>query len=350
MDISALLQTTIDRRASDLHLVCGTYPTIRVDGVLYQLNTLPLLTPEMSNTQLTAILTQEQKENLIANKEIDFGYDYANCRFRVNVYHAKGALAASFRLIPSQIKTVDQLGLPKSLETLGDYNQGLVLVTGPTGEGKSTTLSSIINRINMNQSKHILTVEDPIEFLYPTGRSIISQRELHQDTHSWKVALKSALREDPDVVLVGEIRDYETAALVLTIAETGHLVFSTLHTNSTTETINRLINMFPADEQNQIRSQLSTSLRAVVAQRLMPRADAPGRVAGIELLYNLPSVAAIIREGKYYMIDNVLQTSEAEGLIYFERYLAHLYKSGLISRETAAQYALRPKDLEKYIS
>lgn len=350
MDIHALLQTTIDRRASDLHLVCGSYPTIRVDGSLYQLNTLPVLTPQVSDTQLASILSAELKENLAANKEVDFGYDFAGNRFRVNIYHAKNALAASFRLIPSQIKTVEQLGLPKSLESLCDYNQGLVLVTGPTGEGKSTTLSSIINRINMNQARHILTVEDPIEFLYPPGKSLISQRELHQDTHSWTVALKSALREDPDVVLVGEIRDYETAALVLTIAETGHLVFSTLHTNSTTETVSRLINMFPSDEQNQIRAQLSSSLKAVVAQRLMPRADAPGRVAAIELLYNLPSVSAIIREGKYYMIDNVLQTSDAEGLIYFERYLAHLYKSGLISRETAAQYALRPKDLEKYLA
>lgn len=350
MDIQQLLQTTIERRSSDLHLVCGTYPTIRVDGVLYQLNTLPTLTPELMSEQLLSILSSELKDNLMANKEIDFGYDFHGSRFRVNIYHAKGALAASFRLIPSKIKTIEELGLPKSFDTLADYNQGLVLVTGPTGEGKSTTLSSIINRINLNQSRHILTVEDPIEFIYPSGQSLVSQRELHQDTHSWNVALKSALREDPDVVLVGEIRDYETAALVLTIAETGHLVFSTLHTNSTTETINRLINMFPSNEQNQIRAQLSSTLKAVVAQRLLPRADAPGRVAAVELLYNLPSVAAIIREGKYYMIDNVLQTSESEGLIYFERYLAQLYKAGYITREVALSYALRPKDLEKYIA
>jgi len=350
MNIEQLLQLTIERKASDLHILAEQFPTLRIDGELYQLNTFPRLTNTVSHDMLMPLLSQEQNNDLMANKEIDFGYEYKGARFRVNIYHSRKTLAASFRLIPAAIKTIEQLGLPNSLAQLGNYNQGLVLVTGPTGEGKSTTLASIINNINNTKSKHILTIEDPIEFVYPTSRSVVSQRELHMDTHSWNIALRSALREDPDVVLVGEIRDYETAALVLTIAETGHLVFSTLHTNSTTETISRLVDMFPSHQQNQIRVQLAGTLKAVVAQRLLPRASDRGRVAAIELLYNLPSVAAIIREGKYYLIDNVLQTSQAQGLIYFERYLAQLYQNGHISKEVAAAYALRPSDLEKYIT
>lgn len=344
-----LLQVTIDRNASDLHMVAGTFPAFRIDGALYQMATFPLLTAELMQTLILSILTTEQKENLIANKEIDFGYEMNASRFRANVYHTRNALSASFRFIPKEIHTVDQLMLPSSISEISNFNNGLVLVTGPTGEGKSTTLASIINKINQTTASHIITIEDPIEYVYPHAKSIISQRELHQDTHSWNIALRSVLREDPDVVLVGEIRDYESASLVLTIAETGHLVFSTLHTTSTPETINRIIDMFPSHQQNQVKSQLAGVMRAVVAQRLLPRADLRGRVPAVELLYNTPAVASIIREGKPFLLDNVLQTSEDEGFIYFERYLSQLHSQGYISRETAKTYAIRPKDLDKYL-
>jgi twitching motility protein PilT len=349
MDMQQLLQVTVERNASDLHMVVGTFPAFRIDGVLYQMATFPLLTAELTQQLLLSIMTNEQKENLIANKEIDFGYEMSGHRFRANVYHTRNALSASFRYIPKEIHTVDKLMLPSSISEISNFNNGLVLVTGPTGEGKSTTLASIINKINQTTSSHIVTVEDPIEYVYPLAKSIISQRELHEDTHSWNIALRSVLREDPDVVLVGEIRDYESAALVLTIAETGHLVFSTLHTTSTPETINRLIDMFPSHQQNQVKSQLAGVLRAVVAQRLLPRADMRGRIPAVELLYNTPAVSAIIREGKPFLLDNVLQTSEGEGFIYFERYLAQLHSQGYISRETAKLFAIRPKDLEKYL-
>lgn len=349
MDMHQLLQVTIERNASDLHMVAGTYPAFRIDGQLYQMATFPLLTREVMQGLVLSILTNEQKENLIANKEIDFGYEMNGSRFRGNIYHTRGSLSASYRYIPQEIHTVDQLMLPQSVSEIGNFNNGLVLVTGPTGEGKSTTLASIINKINQTTASHIITIEDPIEYVYPHSKSIISQRELHEDTHSWNIALRSVLREDPDVVLVGEIRDYESAALVLTIAETGHLVFSTLHTTSTPETINRIIDMFPAHQQNQVKSQLAAVLRAVVAQRLLPRADMRGRVPAIELLYNTPAVSAIIREGKPFLLDNVLQTSESEGFIYFERYLAQLHAQGFISPETAKSFSIRPKDLEKYL-
>lgn len=349
VDMLQLLQVTIERNASDLHMVAGTFPAFRIDGALYQMATFPLLTAELMQQLILSILTNEQKENLIANKEIDFGYELNGHRFRANVYHTRNALSASFRFIPKEIHTVDQLMLPASMNDIANFNNGLVLVTGPTGEGKSTTLASIVNKINQTEAKHIVTIEDPIEYVYPHAKSIISQRELHEDTHSWNIALRSVLREDPDVVLVGEIRDFESASLVLTIAETGHLVFSTLHTTSTPETINRLIDMFPSHQQNQVKSQLAGALRAVVAQRLLPRADMRGRVPAVELLYNTPAVASIIREGKPFLLDNVLQTSEGEGFIYFERYLAQLHSQGYISRETAKMFAIRPKDLEKYL-
>lgn len=349
MGIQELLELAIERRASDLHLIANTYPTIRIDGQLYQLTTLPLLTRELSENIIFSFLTEEQKENLLANKEIDMGYEYKDTRFRINAYHTKGAWSAAFRLIPTKILTVEQLALPSAFHQLVDYNQGLVLVTGPTGEGKSTTLAAVINEINLKYSKHIITIEDPIEFIYPPGKSVISQRELHQDTHSWNIALRSALREDPDVVLVGEMRDYESAQLVLTIAETGHLVFSTLHTSSSPETVNRIIDMFPAHQQNQIKTQLAGTLRAIISQRLLPRADARGRIVALELLYNNSAVASIIRDGKPFLLENVLQTSEQEGFIYFERYLSQLVEGGRITKETAFSYAIRPKELEKYL-
>jgi twitching motility protein PilT len=349
MTIQDLLQIAIDRHASDIHLVSGYYPTYRIDGELYQFPTLEMLTPEIMQSLILSTLTPEQKENLLVNREIDYGYQYNGNRFRVNAYHSFNTMTASLRLIPSKINDINELHLPPAMGQLGAFTSGLVLVTGPTGEGKSTTLASIIQNINQTKSKHIITVEDPIEFVYPKGKSIISQRELHQDTHSWTIALRSVLREDPDVVLVGEMRDFESTQLVLTIAETGHLVFSTLHTSSTPEAINRIIDIFPSHQQNQIRSQLASVLRAVIAQRLVPAASGQGRIPAVELLYNSPAVASIIREGKSFMLENVLQTSDKDGFIFFEKNLAELCNNGQITKEAAFQFAIRPKELDKYL-
>lgn len=349
VDIGSLLTTTVQRGASDLHIVPGYYPAIRIHGELLPLTVSEIITPEVSLKMLTGIISEEQRTNLAANREIDFGFAYQKERFRANIYYAKNELCGVFRHIPTKIKTIDELALPPIFHQFSQFSSGLVIVTGPTGEGKSTTLAAIINEINMNTSKHILTLEDPIEFVYPKGKSVVSQRELHADTHSFNVALRSALREDPDVVLVGEMRDYETIQAVMTVAETGHLVFSTLHTISAPEAINRIIDVFPPNQINQIKNQLSSVLRAVVTQRLVPNINKDGRVAALEILLNIPSVSAVIREGKNFMIDNVLETEESQGMILFEKYLAKLYKKGLISKEVALSAAIRPNEIKKFI-
>lgn len=349
LTIHQLLQLAIERGASDIHLVSKYPPAIRVDGDLFQINLLPILTKEALQEMLFSLLTSEQKENLLANKEIDFSYEYNDFRFRINIYQAQGALNGVFRLIPRNIRTIDELFLPSSFHQFADIHEGLILVTGPTGEGKSSTLAAIINEINMKYAKNIITIEDPIEYVYPQSKSLVSQREMHNDTHSWNIALRSILREDPNIVLVGEMRDFETIQLALTIAETGHLVFSTLHTSSAPETINRIIDSFPPHQQNQIRTQLSTVLKVVITQRLLPRIDQKGRIAALEILYNIPAVSAIIREGKPFLLDNVLETSQGEGLILFEKYVVNLVQEGKISKETAFAYAIRPKELEKFL-
>lgn len=349
MEINELLQITIDRKASDIHLIPGYFPNIRINNELFAIRNQEILTDVASKKLFLPMLSDSQKELLLTNKEIDFGYDYGGYRFRVNFYFTKGAIAASFRLIPSVIKTLEQLNLPPILYEFTKYRQGLVLLTGPTGEGKSTTLASIVNYINQTSAKHIITIEDPIEFTYPPGKSIISQRELHQDTFSFNLALRSALREDPDIVLVGEMRDQETIQAALTIAETGHLVFSTLHTKSSPETINRIVDVFPPEQQNQIRSLLSSLLIGIVSQRLLPNIDNTDRIPATEILINNSAIASIIREGKSFMIDNVLETNENSGMIIFEKSLLNLYQKGLISRETAYGYALRPNEIKKFL-
>ncbi len=349
MDIFQLFDLTIERDASDLHLVCGYFPAIRVNSELNQIRTVDLLAPDTMKQMILSILNEPQQTNYLTNKEMDFGYEYKGNRFRCNIYHTQGKMAAAFRLIGNKIKTIEELQLPEVFHTFADYRQGLVLVTGPTGEGKSTTLASIINEINLKHSRHIVTLEDPTEYIYPAAKSIVSQRELHQDTISWNIALKSILREDPDIVLIGEMRDLETIQSALTIAETGHLVFSTLHTGSTPETISRIIDVFPASQQNQIRIQLASVLTAVVAQRLVPNVDLTKRIPAIELLLNLPAVSAVIRDGRIHMLDNILETGEENGLFLFEKYLAKLYDKSLISKETALAYALRPNEITKFI-
>lgn len=349
MDYQKLLQILIDKQGSDIHIIPNYYPTIRVGGELYQLTTLEKITPEISEKIILEFLKDEQKELLFSNRELDLAISYNNFRFRTNIYFSQNSLCASFRLIPSTIKTPEQLNLPAIIRQTIDLRQGLVLVTGPTGEGKSTTLASIINEINKKYAKHIITIEDPIEYVYPFSKSIISQRELHQDTHSWTVALKSALREDPDVILVGEMRDFDTISLVLTAAETGHLVFSTLHTNSTPESIDRIIDIFPPHQQNQIKNQLASVLKMIITQRLLPKLNSLERIPAVEILINNSAIASIIREGKTYLINNILETSEKEGQLLFEKSLLNLYTAGIISKETAFSFAIRPKELEKFI-
>ncbi len=350
MDLQELFKIAIEKNASDIHIVPGYNPSLRINGQLYLLKTYPVIDPDISQKALLPILTDEQKGNLMANKEIDFGLQHGDMRFRVNMYYMKGAIAAAFRLITSRIRSLEELALPDIIHTFTQVRQGFILITGPTGEGKSTSLAAIVQRINEEDARHILTIEDPIEYVYPVGKSLISQRELNQDTHSWTVALKSALREDPDVVLVGEMRDYETIQAAMTIAETGHLVFSTLHTNSVPQTIDRIVDVFPPQQQNQIRIQLASSLKAIISQRLLPNIDGTGRIAACEILVNNPAVASTIRDGKTHMIENILETSTDQGMITMERALSNLYAQGKITKETAINFAIRPQQIHKYIT
>lgn len=350
MDLQELFKLTIEKKASDLHIIAGYVPSIRVNDKLLQLKSMDALTPEKTKTMLFSILEDAQKEELLANKEIDFSFEWKEFRFRVNYYYARGSVAATFRIIPAKIMTIEELNLPLSLHNFAKMSDGLVLLTGPTGEGKSTTIASIINEINLGQEKHIITIEDPIEFIYPQGKAVVSQRELHADTHSWTKALRSVLREDPDIVLIGEMRDFDTIQAALTIAETGHLVFSTLHTSNTPEAINRIIDVFPGEQQHQVRAQLSSVLKAVITQRLIPNVEGTGRLPALEILLNIPAVGALIREGKIFMLDNILETGEEYEIILFEKYLAHLYKQNLISRETAYAYAQRKTEIKKFIT
>jgi len=349
MNIFELFEIAIEKKASDLHLIGEYQPVIRVNNELITLREYPILNHSLIQELVFPLLNPEQKESFLLNKEIDFGYEYKGYRFRTNLYFSRNQVAAAFRVINKFVADITELRLPKELAKLTQFDQGLILVTGPTGEGKSTTIASLINIINQNYFKHIITIEDPIEYIYPKGKSIVSQREIHQDTLSWRAALRSVLREDPDVVLIGEMRDYETIQAVLNIAETGHLVFSSLHTGSTPEAINRIIDVFPAHQQNQVKTQLASVLKVVIAQRLLPTVDFTSRIPALEILYNTVAVAATIREGKVHLIDNILETQEEEGMIIFEKYLARLYHSGMITRETAFNYAIRPNEIKKFI-
>lgn len=342
--IDKLLQLTYDRAASDLHLTVGYPPIIRVDGDLISIG-VDVLEKETLKKIVFDTLTVEQRELVEVNKELDYAYDFKGlARFRVNVYTERGNLAAAFRLIPSKIRTIDELKLPKRLHDFVKLEQGLVLVTGPTGHGKSTTLAAMIQEINETQARNIITIEDPIEYVFPKAKALVSQRELHQDTHSWEVALRSVLREDPDVVMVGEMRDYETIAATVTVAETGHLVFATLHTNSASQAIDRIIDVFPPHQQEQIRVQLANVIEGVISQRLVPTIGG-GRRAAVELMIATPAIRNLIREQKTYQIDNVIATSYDLGMQTMERSLVALVREGKITEETAKRYSLRPEEL-----
>ena len=349
MDISQLLDITTKRNASDLHLLVGHAPMLRVDGSLVAIPGEPVLTNDVNEQLIFSILTPQQRELFTTNKELDFSYSLGTARFRVNVYFEKASIAGALRYLPQRIPPIDELWLPQICHQFVGLRKGFILVTGPTGHGKSTTLASVINEINLSRSVHILTIEDPIEYVYPKARSIISQREMHTDTHSWDVALRSALREDPDVVLVGEMRDYETIAAALTIAETGHLVFATLHTNSAAQTIDRIVDVFPERQQAQVRQQLASTLEAVISQRLIP-AIGGGRRPASEILLSTPAVKTSIREGKTHLIDNIIQTSGDMGMSLLEVSLSSLVKKGAITIDTAKEYALRPEELIRLYS
>ncbi|MDP1710178.1 MAG: type IV pilus twitching motility protein PilT [bacterium] len=349
MDIKQLLQYVIDVKASDLHLVAGIPPTLRIEGELSPIATMGVLTPDVITELFKPILSSEQLERLTVNKEIDFSLAFSDkARFRINAYTQRGSLAGAFRRIPTTIPAIDSLGLPKIVHSFTTLKQGLVLVTGPTGQGKSTTLAAIINEINTTRAAHIVTIEDPVEFVFTAQKSIISQREMRSDTHSWQIALRSVLREDPDVVLVGEMRDYETIAAALTVAETGHLVFATLHTNSAAQTIDRIVDVFPEEQQRQVRMQLSNVIEAVFSQRLIKGLDKT-RVVAHEIMLASTAVKTAIRDGKTHQIDSILETSSEIGMNTLERSLSTLVKSGRISLEVAQSWSLRPEELSRLV-
>jgi len=355
MDIHELFKIAIKEKASDLHLLVGIPPTFRIDGSLRFLAGYAPLTSSEVEEMIYSLLTPVQKELLIANKELDFSFgigegSYGDLgRFRTNLYYQRRYLSGAFRLLPPGILSIEELHLPSILNSFSDLTQGLVLITGPTGHGKSTTLASIINVINAKRAAHIITIEDPIEYVYPEGKSIISQREMGIDTHSWDFALRSVLREDPDVVLVGEMRDPETIAAAITIAETGHLVFSTLHTNSAAQSIDRIIDSFTATQQAQIKIQLAATLKGIVSQRLLPMIRG-GRVPAVEVLIGTPAVSSIVRDGKTHLIDSVIQTSKDKGMISIDSSLAALVMSGSISLEMGKSYSLHQEDFLRMVS
>ncbi len=352
MDFNQLLEKAIQTNASDLHLMVGVSPVYRINGSLQQLSTVAPLSQQQIEQMLFPILSPGQKEFFLTNRALDFSYGYGGGnfgdkgRFRVNLFFQRNTIAAAFRLLPPKVKTIEELKLPQICHRLATLIQGFVLITGPTGHGKTTTIASIINEINMTKAANIITIEDPIEYVYPKGKSIISQRELGHDTLSWSESLKSALREDPDVVLVGEMRDPESIASAITIAETGHLVFSTLHTNSAAQTVDRIIDSFPEAQQNQVRIQLAATLEAVVSQRLIPTIDGQ-RIVATEVLIANNAIKANIREGKTHLIDSTIETSSDEGMNTIEASLADLVKNGVISLDIAQAYALRPDTLTR---
>ena len=347
--IEVLLEECIRKNASDLHIQVGLPPILRVDGALQPIPNTPVLTEDMIEKLVFSTLDSMQRETLSKDKEFDYSFSFGDvARFRVNAFNEKGNLAAAFRLIPTKMPTIDELGMPQVVSSFSDFPRGLVLITGPTGSGKSTTLAALINKINMEKSVHIVTIEDPIEFTHKSKRSVIVQREVHYDTFSFARALKSALRQDPDVVLLGEMRDLETISSAITIAETGHLVFATLHTNSAAQSIDRMVDVFPAEQQPQIRSQLASVLMAVCSQRLVP-AIGGGRVVAAEIMIANSAVRSIIREGKTHQLDTTIQTGANEGMQTMDRTLAKLVQQGTITYDNAREYAVDMHEFERLV-
>ena len=350
LDFAEVLLEVVERRASDLHLTAGAPPMVRMRGRLTPMEGYPVLTPTDTREIVYSILSNAQRQKLENNWQLDFAYQIPGAaRFRVNAYFQRSALGAAFRLIPFEIAPLETLGLPAVVADFAKKPRGLVLVTGPTGSGKSTTLASLIDVINASREEHIMTIEDPIEFLHNHKKCMVNQRELGADATSFGEALKAALRQDPDVILVGEMRDLETIGTAITAAETGHLVFATLHTQDTPQTIDRIIDVFPSAQQGQIRAQLSVALQGIMTQTLLPTADGSGRCVAVEVLVPTPAVRNLIREAKSHQIYSVLQTGGQHGMQTMDASLAQLYRAGKITRQLAESRAHSAEEFKRLI-
>ncbi len=349
-DFADVLTRMASERASDVHLSPGFPPAIRVRGRIVPLEEYGPLLPQQTRDTVYGLLNDDQRKRFESNKQLDLAYAVPGvARFRVNCFFQRGAISAAFRRIPHEIPNLSALGLPPVIEEFTRKPRGFVLVTGPTGSGKSTSLAAMMDIINAEREEHILTIEDPIEFLHSHKKCIVNQREIGADADDFSLALKSALREDPDVILVGEMRDLETMSTALTAAETGHLVFATLHTQSTAQTVDRIIDVFPAEQQKQVRMQLSIALQGIVTQQLLPTADGSGRVVGCEILMPTPAVRNLIREGKTHQIYSTIQTSGALGMQTMDAHLAQLVRMGRITRKLAEQRASVPEELKRLL-
>lgn len=349
INVSQLLEQVLKLNASDLHLTVGMPPVVRVTTSLSQLKDTSPLTVEDINFFLSKVLTDEQKNILDVNKSVDFSVALGSkARFRVNAFYQKGYPSVALRTIPLVIPSLEELHLPSMLAKLTEISQGLILVVGPTGHGKSTTIASMIDSINETRAEHIITIEDPIEYIFTNKKSLVEQREMYLDTHSWDGALRAVLRQDPNVVFIGEMRDLETIQATLTIAETGHLVFATLHTNSAAQSVDRIISSFPESKQTQIKLQLSSTLEAIVSQRLLPSSN-KGVVPAVELLLASDAVRSLVREGKSFQLDNVIATSSNVGMISLEYSLLDLVRKGDITQEDAMKYAMNPDILQRLL-
>ncbi len=347
MDIKNLFKIAAQKGASDIHLVVGVAPIIRINGELYNIEKIKKLSEEDVEQMVFSLLTNEQKQRLQDSRDLDFGYEIDDgFRYRVNLHYEKNNIGLVARVINDKIPTLEEIGMPKIIYDLLNLKQGLVLVTGPTGCGKSTSLAAMINYINSNRSCHIITLEDPIEYLFKPNKSIIIQRQLGTDMLSFTSGLKHALRQDPNVIMVGEMRDLETIATTITLAETGHLVLATLHTYNAAQTIDRIIDIFPPHQQGQVRMQLSMTLASVISQRLINEID-EGRVAVREIMFNNPAVSNLIRENKIAQLKTVIETSSKEGMVTLDQDLKRLYKDKIISKEVAQTYMTNPELLEK---
>jgi len=345
MQLDKIFRTAVQYKASDIYITTGSKPVLRINGDLVLIEEHEIFTKKTAEECLLEILTEDQKANFAKNLDLDFSLDLPSiARFRVNIFVQRKGIAAAFRLIPEAVYSLDELGLPETLKRITKEKNGLVIVTGPTGSGKSTTLAAMVNEVNESTASHIITIEDPIEFVHQNKRCIIEQREVKTHTLSFERALKSALREDPDVILVGEMRDLETIALAITAAETGHLVFATLHTSGAAKSIDRMIDAFPFEQQNQIRSQLAESLQAIVWQNLVKTKDGKGRIAPMEILINNSAIANMIRKNKTHQINSAIETGFKEGMQTMKKSVSDLLDADLITEETAL--ACIPEEIE----
>ena len=345
MLLDKVFRTAVQYKASDIYIATGSKPILRINGDLITIEEHPVLTKKMAEEHLLEVMSDEQKEYFAKNLDIDFSLEIPSIsRFRVNIFVQRKGIAATFRLIPESPFSIDELGLPEILKTFTQYKHGIVIVTGPTGSGKSTTLASLINEINEQQAKHIITIEDPIEFIYENKKSLIEQREIKTNTLSFQRALRAALREAPDVILIGEMRDLETIQLAITAAETGHLVFATLHTSGAAKSVDRIIDAFPFEQQNQVRTQLAESLKAVVWQTLLKTKDSKGRIGALEIMINNSAIANMIRKSKTHQINSAIETGFKEGMQTMKKAIAELLEADLITEEEALSYL--PEDID----